>query len=165
MPHYQPPRRSAAPPSYPYGGYYPGINPFEASEIPLTAEASSLSPYAPTSGNSLTTLPAATDTAAGAASGFSLANIGGIVERLGGIDGIIATMGKVQKVMQTFQQFAPMAKMVAGFLPGGKGGSQSGNATGRLDEYKPQRRKARSTKSRKSTSGSRSRKTNGRRRR
>ncbi|GIP52905.1 hypothetical protein J42TS3_19400 [Paenibacillus vini] len=114
----------------------------------------------------MTTLPAAAaaDTATKAASGFSLANIGGMIERLGGIEGILATMGKVQKVMQTVQQFAPMAKMFAGLLPGGKGAKLLGGSGGKLDEYKP-RRKTRGKKGRKSTSGSRSRKKTGRRRR
>ncbi|RCX15321.1 hypothetical protein DFP94_1154 [Fontibacillus phaseoli] len=162
MPHYRSPHRSATPPSYPYSDFYPGINSFESSDLPIKAEASALAPFSPAAGGSLTTLPAAAaDTAASTASGFSLANIGGMIERLGGIEGILATMGKVQKVMQTVQQFAPMAKMFAGLLPGGKGPKVQG---GNLDEYKPQRRR-RSKKGRKSSSGSRSRKKTVKRRR
>lgn len=80
MPHYRSPHRSATPTSYPYNDFYPGINPYEGVDLPLKAEASALTPFSPAAG-SLTTLPAAAaaDTATTAASGFSLANIGGMI--------------------------------------------------------------------------------------
>ncbi|MND98302.1 hypothetical protein D3C76_443030 [compost metagenome] len=168
MPHYHSSKRSASPFPYADSSLYPGIVPANAVDIPIKAEASGLVPYSPTASNPIVLPGAAAESAASsAAGGFSLANIGGIVERLGGIDGIIATMGKVQKVMQTVQQFAPMAKMVAGLLPGGKGLKLQGGNGGNLDEYKP-RRKSRGKKgsSRKRTSsGSKSRKKTGKRRR
>lgn len=144
MPHYYPPNRSMTPSSSPYTKYYPGVNPYDMP-LPDKAEASALVPYSPqTVVSESSSLPAvATGGAAKQTGGFSLPNLGdlkGIVDRLGGIEGILATMGKVQKVMQTVQQFAPMAKLVSGLLPGGKGLKLQGGG-GRLDEYKPSRRR------------------------
>ncbi|WP_334074990.1 hypothetical protein [Paenibacillus sp. A14] len=168
MPHYQTPRRSATPPSYsPYTSFYPGINPYEAAELPAKAEATALVPLSPGSVTPVNELPAATEAASKSSGGLSLPNLGdlkGIIERLGGIEGIVATMGKVQKVMQTVQQFAPMAKMITSLLPGLKGSKQKGGGGG-LDEYKPTRRKSRGKKGRKGASSSRGRKKTGKRRR
>ena len=157
MPHYHAPRQSQERSFYPYStNYYPGVNPYET----VKAEASALVPFAPQSPAS-TSLPGeAAGSTAKAGGGFSIPNLGdlkGIVERLGGIEGILATMGKVQKVMQTVQQFAPMAKMFAGLLPGG--GKKSAKLQGGgLDEYSPKRRKTSRKKStRKGSSGSRNR--------
>ncbi|WMT41737.1 hypothetical protein RE628_04395 [Paenibacillus sp. D2_2] len=76
-----------------------------------------------------------------------------MLDRMGGIDGIMATMGKVQSMMQTFQQFAPMAKMITSLLPGSK---KQGNAD-KLDEYRPRRSKKSSKKGgKRSSSRSRS---------
>lgn len=140
MPHYHTSKRSASPYTYSNTSLYPGIT----ADLPITAEASALSPYSPITTSPTSILPgsatAVESTASTAAGGFSLANIGGIVERLGGIEGILATVGKVQKVMQTMQQFAPMAKMVAGLLPGGKGLKLQGGKSDNLDEYKPRRK-------------------------
>lgn len=169
MPHYHTSKRSVSPYSYSDASLYPGITTIGA-DASLTAEASALTPYSPASGNPTSILPGsatAVESAASTASGgFSLANIGGIVERLGGIDGILATVGKVQKVMQTMQQFAPMAKMVAGLLPGGKGLKLQGGNADHLEEYKP-RRKKRSNKrnSKKRSTGSQKRKKTTKRRR
>ncbi|GGH10041.1 hypothetical protein [Paenibacillus segetis] len=147
MPHYNAPRRSATPPSYPYSQYYPGINPYE-TELPLTAESSAIMPYSAPSSGVNDSFTSAASGAAKAGGGFSIPNLGdikGIVDRFGGIEGILATMGKVQKMMQTFQQFAPMAKLVAGLLPGGKGAASKGRSGG-LDEFKPRRRRKKGTK-------------------
>lgn len=53
-------------------------------------------------------------------SGLNLKQISGFVERMGGIDGILGTMGKVQKFMSTFQQMAPMVKTILGSIGKGK---------------------------------------------
>jgi len=45
-------------------------------------------------------------------SGLNMKQISGFVERMGGIDGILGTMGKVQKFMSSFQQMAPMIKVL-----------------------------------------------------
>lgn len=143
MPHYTPPRRSATPPSYPYSHNYPGIAPYEADSSEVV-EASALVPYSPANAD-----PIPTSTKTGG--GFSIPNLGdlkGMIDRLGGIDGIVATMTKVQKIMQTVQQFAPMAKMFTGLLPGAKGLKlQGGNSDDNLDEYKPRRGKGKGRKS------------------
>ncbi len=51
-----------------------------------------------------------------------LGDIKGILDRMGGIDGIIGTMGKVQKMVSSFQQMAPMFKLIMGTF-GKKGAS------------------------------------------
>ncbi|WP_216625376.1 aminotransferase [Paenibacillus phytorum] len=53
-------------------------------------------------------------------SGLNLKQISGFVERMGGIDGILGTMGKVQKFMSTFQQMAPMVKTILSSIGKGK---------------------------------------------
>lgn len=54
-------------------------------------------------------------------SSFSINDIKGFIDRMGGIDGIMNTMGKVQKVIQGVSQMAPMVKLVAdALLPGKK---------------------------------------------
>ncbi|MDQ0091366.1 hypothetical protein J2T12_004803 [Paenibacillus anaericanus] len=172
MPHYNTPRRSATPSSYPYSQYYPGINPYE-SDLSLTAESSALTPYTSPSvgGNTFGGAAAGSGIAKTAAGGLSIPNLGdikGIVDRLGGIEGILATMGKVQKMMQTFQQFAPMAKLVAGLLPGGKGGKLKGAAADGIDEFKPGRRRKKGKKGsarRRSSSGSAASRTKSKKRR
>lgn len=77
----------------------------------------------------------------GAAKGglpFNLSNLNelkGLVDRLGGIEGIMANIGKVQKFMSTMQQIAPMIKL---FLPGKKGAADADS-----DEEAPVRRRRR----------------------
>lgn len=169
MPHYNAPRRSATPSSYPYSQYYPGINPYE-TELPLTAESSAVTPYSPFSNGANDSLTSAAGGAAKAGGGFSIPNLGdikGIVDRLGGIDGILVTVGKVQKMMQTFQQFAPMVKMVAGLLPLGKSASLKGGGSGGIDEFKPRKRRKKGNKrsSQRRSNPSKGRSNSGKRRR
>lgn len=66
-------------------------------------------------------LPATTSSSSGAAGGaggllggFNFNQIKTFVERMGGIDGIIGTMSKVQKMVTSFQQMAPMLKLMFG---------------------------------------------------
>jgi len=80
-------------------------------------------------------------------SGFSLSSIGGnikdlqgLVERMGGLDGILTTMTKVQKVVGSFQQMAPLIKVLAGSF-GKKSSSDSSDDD--IDEYVPKRRRKR----------------------
>ena len=70
----------------------------------------------------------------GLLSNFSLSNLTkyanvdelkGLVDRFGGLDGILATVTKVQKVVSTVGQIAPMAKIFSGVL--GKGGNSNNN--------------------------------------
>ncbi|BBI35691.1 hypothetical protein [Cohnella abietis] len=44
----------------------------------------------------------------------NLSDIKGIVERMGGIEGVMANLGKFQKFMATMQQIAPMIKLFMG---------------------------------------------------
>lgn len=72
-------------------------------------------------------------------SGLNLKQISGFVERMGGIDGIIGTMGKVQKFMSSFQQMAPMVKTLLGSI--GKGKVNSSEDLEEIFRPKPKRRK------------------------
>ncbi len=89
----------------------------------------------------------------------NLGEIKGIIDRMGGIDGIVATFGKVQKVMSSVQQFAPMAKLIMGALPAfGKSANKNSatELTEELDEYTPPRTRRKKTQ-RKSTTTPRKR--------
>lgn len=59
---------------------------------------------------------------------------------MGGIDGIVSSMGKVQKVVEGFQQMAPMVKLVMGTF-GKKKGSGSLAAEEDAAMYQPKRKK------------------------
>ncbi|CAG7645548.1 hypothetical protein ACFQI7_25835 [Paenibacillus allorhizosphaerae] len=60
--------------------------------------------------------------AASGASGssFNLAQLKTVVDRLGGIEGIVDTFGKVQKMVAGVQQMAPMIKLLLGTFGKGK---------------------------------------------
>jgi hypothetical protein len=48
---------------------------------------------------------------------FNISNLNDLkvmIDRMGGIEGVLATMGKFQKFMSTVQQFAPMLKLFMG---------------------------------------------------
>ncbi|MFD2380733.1 hypothetical protein ACFSWD_06705 [Paenibacillus xanthanilyticus] len=137
----------------PFGGQspYPGISDpfFQAPGL-----GSAPTPFSPTIETNIPQLPvsatadalpaaAAADAieaaapAATKASGFSLASLGGnikdlqgLVDRMGGLDGILSTVQKVQKVVSSVQQMAPLIKVLAGSI--GKKGAAATTAT--LDE-------------------------------
>ncbi len=44
----------------------------------------------------------------------NLSDLKAMVDRMGGVEGVLSTMGKVQKFMSTMQQFAPMIKLFMG---------------------------------------------------
>lgn len=69
-------------------------------------------------------------------SGLNMKQISGFVERMGGIDGILGTMGKVQKFMSSFQQMAPMVKTIFGAM--GKGKVASGDS---VEVFRPKRKR------------------------
>lgn len=76
-------------------------------------------------------------------SGFSLPNLGeikGIVDRLGGLDGILTGVTKVQKVVSSISQMAPLIKVLLGSFGSKK---SKGNKVDDLDEWKPRPRKRR----------------------
>ncbi|KGE19410.1 hypothetical protein [Paenibacillus wynnii] len=74
----------------------------------------------------------------------NIEQIKGFIDRMGGIDGIVSSMGKVQKVMQSFQQMAPMVKLVMSSFGKNKG-SKNGSLAAEEDAalYSPARRKKR----------------------
>ncbi|OPG93836.1 hypothetical protein B2I21_34405 [Chryseobacterium mucoviscidosis] len=132
---------------------YPGVDPYYP---PLQeVEASALVPYSPGSpaggdlfgGGAPLVSPVPVEAPA-SSSGFSLANIGelkGMIDRFGGIDGIMSGIGKMQKVVGGFQQMAPMMKLVMGILPFGKG-KKSSAADKDYEEYSPPRSRKRRKK-------------------
>lgn len=82
------------------------------------------------------------ETAAPAKTGFSLPNlteIKGFVDRMGGIDGIITTMTKVQKVVSSVSQMAPLVKVLMGSF-------KKGGDTEEAGEFVPKKRKRRKKK-------------------
>ncbi|RAP74394.1 hypothetical protein [Paenibacillus montanisoli] len=76
--------------------------------------------------------------------GFNLANslndLKGVVDRLGGIDGIVTTMAKVQKVVGSITQMAPLIKVLATSLKPEKKGAIAND-----DDDAPKRRKRKRT--------------------
>lgn len=86
-------------------------------------------------------LPAATPAKSGSGlfSKLDFNQIKSTIDRMGGIDGILATVSKVQKVMQTMQQFGPVLRML---IP--KLGAASANRDNDdyIDDY-PRRRRRR----------------------
>jgi hypothetical protein len=52
--------------------------------------------------------------------GMNMGQIKNIIDRMGGINGIMDGIGKAQKFMGTMQQFAPMAKVLLGAFAGKK---------------------------------------------
>jgi hypothetical protein len=109
------------------------------------------------SGNFLSNLLGGGGGAAGGSSnplsGLNIKQISGFVERMGGIDGIIGTMGKVQKFMTSFQQMAPMVKTLIGSI--GKGKVKSSDDLEEVFRPKRKRRKKRSGTAKRRTGGSR----------
>lgn len=97
-----------------------------------------LSPAAPTTTGDLVET-------AKESSGFSLGNslndIKGFVDRIGGIDGIVSTMTKVQKVVSSVSQMAPLIKVLAGSF--GKKGDAAAIAEDDNEGGSPRRRRKR----------------------
>jgi len=68
----------------------------------------------------------------------NLADLKLLVDRMGGIDGILSTVQKIQKIVGTVQQFAPMIKLIAGSLGPKKAAAASADG-----EARPRRRRRR----------------------
>jgi hypothetical protein len=47
-------------------------------------------------------------------SAFNINQIKGIIDRMGGIDGVMGHVGRIQKFIQSMQQMAPMIKVLLG---------------------------------------------------
>lgn len=172
---------SELPPASPY----PGVNPY--ADFPTDAgNTSGFYPYSNEAQPAITPYDVVTDvggdypvpvsavvpapansSSGGLASllgGLNLSNLDvkGIIEKMGGIDGLVANAGKVQKVMQGFQQLAPMVSLLTGVF-GKKGSAASANSiNSNSSGYRPRRRRSSSSRRR---SGSRRPSTAGRKRR
>lgn len=100
-------------------GPYPGSNMWSSSILPAGG-----SPY-PGLGTNFIGGGASpfsySPQAAGAAPGgsFNMEQFKGIFNRLGGLDGILGTMTKVNKIVQSFQQMSPLIKLMVGSFLGG----------------------------------------------
>lgn len=110
----------------PYTGFAEGLPvPYEAAQVPAAAGS--------------------------AGSSFNLGQLKGLVDRMGGIEGIVGTMTKVQKFIANFQQMAPMIKLLMGSFGGG---AKATAANANLGDYdglpRGKRRKRRRRRSRKS---------------
>lgn len=79
-------------------------------------------------------------------SGFSIGDIKQVIDRMGGIDGIVETVGKVQKVMNSVSQIAPVAKLLMGsLLPGKKKDGEDGDEDDHWTKNPRKRRRKRTT--------------------
>lgn len=90
---------------------------------------------------------------------FSMGDLKSMIDKLGGIDGIVDTMGKVQKIMSSVQQIMPVAKMFMGTIMPGKGGGKKLSTADDGDDAAPRRRRRYSSGSPRSGSGNRRRST------
>jgi hypothetical protein len=63
---------------------------------------------------------ALTTPAAAASTGFNLNQLKGIVDRMGGIDGLMGHVTRFQKIIQSIQQLSPMLKVLLGSFGGAK---------------------------------------------
>lgn len=91
-----------------YGGAaqsgYPALPGQAQGAMPPFLPESQYSPYLPAQ--------APAKSGSGLFSNFNLSQIKTMIDRMGGIEGVLDTVGKVQKVMQTVQQLAPMFKLL-----------------------------------------------------
>lgn len=87
----------------------------------------------------------ASDSGSGGSS-LNIAQIKQVIDRLGGVDGIMETMGKVQKMVQSVQQMAPLVKVLMGSF-----GKKKKKGSNDSDGLAPLRRKRRRSTSAKGT--------------
>ncbi|QHW31474.1 hypothetical protein GZH47_11890 [Paenibacillus rhizovicinus] len=80
--------------------------------------------------------------------GNSLSDLKGVVDRMGGLDGIVTTMTKVQKVVGSITQMAPLIKVLAGSF-----GKKGASATIAEDDDSTPRPRPRKKKGRKPVAG------------
>lgn len=95
----------------------------------------------------------------GLSSMLNLNEIKGLVERMGGLDGILTNVGKLQKIMATMQQMAPIIRLLTG-----KGKTAASDESEGAIRPRKRRRRSGSARSRSGRASSR-RKSAGRRRR
>jgi len=103
---------------YGQGGDFPGVGQGVSQGIGQGVGQGQLTPYYPEVQNPY--LPAVAQPASSNPfANFSFKDIKGFVDRMGGIEGVMGALTKVQKTMQTFQQMAPMLKLLIPKLGGG----------------------------------------------
>lgn len=86
---------------------------------------------------------------------FNMGQIKALFDRMGGIDGILGTMVKVQKIVQSIQQMSPLLKLLASSLFKRAQAKTAADVSGNGDGWPPAGRKKR--KRRKSAMRNRSR--------
>ncbi|WP_054955664.1 hypothetical protein [Paenibacillus dakarensis] len=166
---------------------YPGLQSY--ADLPTEADySSSFSPYTATEQSSMSSfgeiqassagypapVSSGTSDSSGSSSGglasllgglnLSSVDIKGMIEKMGGIDGLVANVGKFQKVIQGFQQLAPMMSLFTGLL-GKKGSGASAASNSDSDHSHGNRPKRRSSGSQGKRRNSSSRPSSGGRKR
>ncbi|WP_258525854.1 aminotransferase [Paenibacillus sp. YN15] len=126
-------------------GEIPGGSPYPGLENPYLGGTSGMPvPYYPQ-----TQLINGGGAGAGAGAGGSggggllgslnMNQIKGFVDKMGGIDGIVGTMTRVQKMVSSFQQMAPMLKLLMGSF----GAKAAANSVSKGKGYSRKRKKSR----------------------
>ncbi|TVY08666.1 hypothetical protein [Paenibacillus cremeus] len=125
-------------------GNYPGLM---DSQLPSVQTNNFLQPQQAGGGNPLASLFGGGGNGGGG--GFSIDKIKNVIDRLGGVEGIVDTFQKMQRMVQGIQQVAPMLKLLAGSFGKGK----AALAAGAVDEAggRKKRRKRRSPAGRRRT--------------
>lgn len=118
------------------GGSFPQFPPqpqaFTPQQMPFSAGPPGL-PAAPTAAGGGGGL-------SGLLNGFNLGQVKNIVDRMGGIDGIVSTVGKFQKIFGQIQQMQPMLKLLLNMVPG-KSKSSGSSSAGEEKEWQPRPRR------------------------
>lgn len=129
------------PPVPPQGGQFPGIgDPFAQG-----GGAPGVDPFAgppAVQGSQFPGVVPGAGAGGGSKGPFGLPNMADIkviIDRMGGIDGILSTMQKVQKFVGTMQQMAPMLKLLTGAF----GAKKAKAASSDDGEWRPKRRRRR----------------------
>jgi hypothetical protein len=128
----QPPFYASAPQEHPYQPY-PG---FLNNSYPGYGAA--------------TTSTALTTPTAAASTGFNFNQIKGIIDRMGGFEGVMGHITRVQKIFQSIQQMSPMLKVLLGSF-GGKKASTANLGRDGLAPTRKNRRRSSSKRPVKST--------------
>lgn len=82
--------------------------------------------------------------AGGLLGSLNMNQIKGFVDKMGGIDGIVSTMTRVQKMVSSFQQMAPMLKLLMGSF----GAKAAAKSVGKGSSYTRKRQGRKSSKKR-----------------
>ncbi|OXM13952.1 hypothetical protein [Paenibacillus herberti] len=133
--------------AFPYNNNSPQTLFAPPAKFPTSSPAPSIGPLA--------TLPAVAEKSTKSGSLFSLdklSDLKGIVDRIGGLDGIIGTMTKAQKVIGGVQQMAPLIKLMMGSF-GKKDADDSKLVDLEDDEWTPPKKRKSTKKKRRTSSG------------